>query len=62
MLHEQLCLTVDTTAIGEVLKRVDETDCRDFYQRYLHDFVRLVHKCTHKQDEDQNREYEVILI
>lgn len=61
MLHEQLCLIVDTTPIGAVLKRVDGTDSNNFYQRYLHDFVRLVHKCNHKQDDDQNREYEVSL-
>ena len=58
-LLKQLHLAVDTTPSGEVLKKVNEEDWDDFYQRYLHDFVRLVHKCSDKLDDDQIREYEV---
>ena len=47
------------TAIGEVLRSVDEADCEEFYQYYLHDFVRSVHRCHHKQEKSKNLEYKV---
>ena len=58
-LHQQLCAAVMPTAVGEVLKGVSEQDCEDFYRRYLHDFVRLVHGCKHKKWELEIKEYEV---
>lgn len=56
----QLCITVEPTAIGEALNEVDEGDYGYFYVKYLHDFVRLAHRCKHKNQEDQKKEYEVI--
>ena len=31
-----------------------------FFHKYLHDFVRLVHKCENRERDIQNKEYEVI--
>ena len=58
-LHSQLCELVSQTAIGEVLGSVGEADCEEFYQYYLHDFVRSVHRCHHKQEKSENLEYKV---
>ncbi len=61
-LHRQLCAAVEPTAVGEVLRGVNDQDCEDFYKRYLHDFVRLVHMCKHgKMTEYEIKEYEVRL-
>ena len=58
-LHLQLHELVSQTAIGEVLESVDETNCEEFYQYYLHDFVKSVHRCHHKQQKSENLEYKV---
>ena len=58
-LHLQLCELMSQTAIGEVLRSVDEANCEEFYQYYLHDFVRSVHRCHHKQQKSENLEYKV---
>ena len=46
-----------------MLQRVPEEDCERFYKYYLHDFVRRVHICKHRQtvtqDDLENLEYEV---
>jgi hypothetical protein len=42
-----------------VLSGVTEGDCEDFYRKYLHDFVRLAHRCKHANLEDDKMEYEV---
>ena len=47
------------TAIGDVLDSVVETECEQFFQHYLHDFVRSVHRCYHKQQKSKNLEYKV---
>lgn len=57
--HEQLCAALDHNAVGEVLKLVDEFDCEEFYMKYLHDFVRFVHKCNHTNEDSKSQEYEV---
>lgn len=60
LLHKQLCEAVEATAVGEVLRGVNEFDCEDLYRHYLHDFVRLVHRCNHtKKVEHETKEYEV---
>ena len=58
-LHRQLCEAVKATAVGEVLKTVDVSDYEDMYRRYLHDFVRLVHRCSHSRKDYETKEYEV---
>ena len=47
--------------MGETLLSVSEEDCEEMYQRYLHDFVRIVHKCSHKGQEIVSKEYKVRL-
>ncbi len=44
-MRDQLCESVKQTAIGEVLENYDH-DCEIFFQKYLHDFVRIVHTST----------------
>ena len=58
-LYRQLCDSVEPTPVGEVLKQVDTSDCEDFYKSYLHDFVRIVHRCHQKKQEYEIQEYEV---
>ena len=38
---------------------VDGVECEEFYRNYLHDFIRLAHKCSHKDREYEIQEYEV---
>ncbi len=57
-MYKQLCAALEPTEIGEVIKAV-ETDCEEFYKKYLHDFVRFAHLCKHKDRADENKEYEV---
>lgn len=61
-LYEQLCVAVQTTSIYDVLAKVKESDSKDFFRNYLHDFVRLVHRCDHRDKGHQNKEYWVSLI
>jgi len=58
-LHSQLCKVVSQNAVGDVLDSAGETDCEEFFQYYLHDFVRSVHLCNHKKQESKNLEYKV---
>ncbi len=59
-LHKQLCETVEPTIVGGILRSVKYEDSEAFYRRYLHDFVRLVHRCTHSSKDNEIKEYEVI--
>ena len=59
VLHSQLSEVVSQTAIGDVLGSVGETECEEFFQHYLHDFVRSVYRCYHKQQKSKNLEYKV---
>lgn len=54
-LYNQLCAILEPTSVGEILRTV-VMDCEELYKRYLHDFVRLAHRCKHKNQEE---EYEV---
>ena len=58
-LHSQLSEVVSQTAIGDVLGSVGEAECEEFFQHYLHDFVRSVYRCYHKQQKSKNLEYKV---
>ena len=58
-LHKQLCEAIFQMEIGEVLKSVQDEYCEDFYKYYLHDFVRSVHMCQHKKNEQEEAEYNV---
>ena len=56
--HDQLCVSLSQTREGEVLNRVTEADCEQFYTFYLHDFVKSVYKSKYKGDL-QNKEHKV---
>lgn len=58
-MYQQLCAAVEGTVVGGLLSGVKSAHCDDFYQRYLHDFVRLVHMCNQKDLEFELQEYEV---
>ena len=57
--HKQLCLLLEATAIGEVVTQAGSVNLDEFYERYLHDFVRLAHQCNHKNLDHETQEYEV---
>ena len=59
-MHKQLCSLVADSPLGEALQSIqDEEQCVELYQRYVHDFVRSVHNCTHKTEEIVKCEYQV---
>ena len=58
-LHSQLCEVVSQTAIGNVLGSVGEAECEEFFQYYLHDFVRSIYQRYHKQQKPKRVEYKV---
>ena len=45
--------------VGEVLTSVRDDYGEEFYRYYLHDFVRNVHKCQNKKQEQAETEYNV---
>ena len=49
-LHKQLHASLEHTSVYDVLTKVDDSNFRDFFHRYLHDFVRLVHRCNHNDE------------
>ena len=49
------------TELGQVLDEVAEEDCEQFYGFYLHDFVRYVHKSSHR-DKLGDMEYKVVTV
>ena len=58
--HRQLCTLVSDTRLGDILNSVTDGDqCEELYRRYLHDFVRSVHKCTHNREQTKANEYKV---
>ena len=57
--HLQCMHVQDHTPICDVLKTVEYADCEDFFQKYVHDFARLVHQCNHRDTGHKNREYRV---
>lgn len=54
-------MILEHTTIGEAISQVEDISCENFYKRYLHDFVRLAHKCNHKNPTHESQEYEVII-
>ena len=57
-LRLQLKVSLETTAIGEILIAFNE-HCEDLYCRYLHDFVRIIHQCHYKDEISADIEYKV---
>ena len=60
--RNQLCEELQKTYIGQVLMEVDECDSHCLYECYLHDFVRMVHGCRHKNPTYTDLEYKVAYI
>ena len=58
-MHQKLIELVQGTAVGKTLSSASEEDCGEMYQRYLSDFVKIVHKCSHKEKEIVSKEYKV---
>lgn len=58
-LHKQLCEGIQQTEISEVLKSVKDGCCEEFYKYYLHDYVRNIHQSQHKEQDEQEEEYNV---
>lgn len=49
-LHFSLCEALSLTDMGTILGSVEEDHVDKLYQLYLHDFVRYVHKSSHKSE------------
>ena len=56
-IQKQMCLLVSQTPLGEVLGSVPNSE--QLYHCYLHDYVRIVHKCYHKNEEVSMQENNV---
>ena len=61
-LHTHLAESVRLTSVGSVVDTFSETLSNTFSQRYLHDFVRMVHKSKHKKRDMEELEYEVHIV
>lgn len=48
------------TSVGAVLDSVDTENCEEFFEFYLHDFVRSVHMCTQREPTYTDMEYQVL--
>jgi hypothetical protein len=59
--HTQLVESFCQTNVGAIFDTLELLDLHkeEFSQFYLHDFVRMVHKCTHKKRDMEELEYEV---
>ena len=59
--HTQLAESFCQTNVGAILDTFEllELQREIFSQLYLHDFVRMVHKCSHKKRDMEDLEYEV---
>ena len=58
-MYRQLCEAVSSTAVNDVLLKVDSGNWEDFFVMYLYDFVRLVHKYSFHDSNHENRAYRV---
>ena len=53
--HRHACELLANTGISEVLNRVgEEKHLEDQYRRYLKDYIRSVHKVTHKHSRKEH--------
>lgn len=57
--HDQLRECVCNTPVGAVLESVDPKRFDEFYEFYLQDFVRTVHRCHHKNKKHTEMELRV---
>ena len=59
--HIQLCEILTDTPIASILNEVSEEHWIEFYQLYLHDYLRSVHLVTYENQDMAKKEYEVII-
>lgn len=45
-----------------MLGSVDTENCEDFFDFYLHDFVRSIHMCTQREPTNTHMEYQVLIV
>ena len=45
-----MCEALSLSEVGVILDSVQQDHVYQFYELYLHDFVRFVHKSTYKND------------
>ena len=45
----QLCKLMEDSPVADVIESVDVVNLDEFYRWYCHDFIRTVHRVTHKQ-------------
>ena len=50
------------TSVGGVLDSVDTEKCEEFFDFYLHDFVRSIHMCTQREPTNTDMEYQVLIV
>ncbi len=56
---KRLSKVVEVTPIGAILLAVEENYIDEFYVKYLHDFVRIIHPCLENYSNFKERQYEV---
>ena len=39
---DQVCVSLSSTPLGEVLKTIDDPKCEQYYSVYLHDFLKSI--------------------
>ena len=57
--HRQLSEFIQATHVGAILESVNPENYEEFYEYYLHDFLKSVHKCKHRNPEHDDQEYQV---
>ena len=61
-LYKQLCVAIQPTEVHDVLDNVEGSKYEMFFHKYLHDFVRLFHKCESHEKDFQQKEYKVTFL
>ena len=61
-MHSQLCEILIDTPVACILNEVSDEHWIEFYQLYLHDYLRNVHLVTYENQDVAKKEYEVIII
>ena len=54
-----MCTAIEHAAVGEVLNKVVAEEVEMLFLHYLHDFVRFEHNCNHKDQNSEDKEYQV---
>ena len=58
--YYQMCSVLPETSTGGVLSTFDDHHaCDVFMRRYIHDFLKIAHKCNHTDSAHVDKEYKV---